>query len=85
VKDLARIYIKAGDGGDGSVHFLHGKYQPKGGPDGGDGGDGGDIVLVADENMDNLVEFNFKRNLLSKTETTAGVKTCTAKIPTQSK
>lgn len=64
VKDLARIYIKAGDGGDGSVHFLHGKYQPKGGPDGGDGGDGGDIILVADENMPNLVEFNFKKKFV---------------------
>jgi len=66
VKDLARIYIKAGDGGDGSVHFLHGKYQPKGGPDGGDGGAGGDIILVADENMANLVEFNFKKKFIVK-------------------
>lgn len=61
MKDLARIYIKAGDGGDGSVHFLHSKYQPKGGPDGGNGGDGGDVILVADENIDNLVEFNFRK------------------------
>lgn len=66
MKDLARIYIKAGDGGDGSVHFLHGKYQPKGGPDGGDGGAGGDIMLVADENMPNLVEFNFKKKFIVK-------------------
>lgn len=66
VKDLARIYIKAGDGGDGSVHFHHGKYQPKGGPDGGDGGDGGDVILVADENMQNLVEFNFKKKFIVK-------------------
>jgi GTP-binding protein len=64
MKDLARIHIKAGNGGDGSVHFLHGKYQPKGGPDGGDGGDGGDVILVADENMQNLVEFNFKKNYI---------------------
>lgn len=66
VKDLARIYVKAGDGGDGSVHFHHGKYQPKGGPDGGDGGDGGDIILVADENIPNLVEFNFKKKFIVK-------------------
>ena len=64
MKDLARIYIKAGDGGDGSVHFLHSKYQPKGGPDGGDGGSGGDIILVADENIPNLVEFNFKKKFI---------------------
>ena len=66
MKDLARIYIKAGDGGDGAVHFLHGKYQPKGGPDGGDGGDGGDVILVADENMQNLVEFNFQKKFIVK-------------------
>jgi len=66
MKDLARIYVKAGDGGDGSVHFLHGKYQPKGGPDGGDGGDGGDIILVADENIPNLIEFNFKKKFIVK-------------------
>jgi GTP-binding protein len=66
MKDLARIYIKAGDGGDGSVHFLHGKYQPKGGPDGGDGGSGGDVILLADENMQNLVEFNFKKKFVVK-------------------
>lgn len=66
MKDLARIYVKAGDGGDGSVHFLHGKYQPKGGPDGGDGGDGGDVILVADENRQNLVEFNFEKKFVVK-------------------
>lgn len=64
MKDLARIYVKAGDGGKGSAHFLHGKYQPKGGPDGGDGGDGGDIILVADENIQNLVEFNYKKRFV---------------------
>lgn len=66
MKDLARIYVKAGDGGDGSVHFLHAKYKPLGGPDGGDGGKGGDIILVADENMDNLVEFNFQKKFVVK-------------------
>ncbi len=64
MKDLARIYVKAGDGGDGSVHFLHGKYQPKGGPDGGDGGKGGDVYIVADENMENLVPFNFQKKFV---------------------
>lgn len=48
------------------MHFLHGKYQPKGGPDGGDGGDGGDVILVADENMANLVEFNFQKKFIVK-------------------
>ena len=66
MKDLARIYIKAGDGGDGSVHFRHEKYAPKGGPDGGDGGKGGDVILVADENIPTLVEFNFKKRFVAK-------------------
>jgi len=66
MKDLARIYIKAGDGGDGSAHFLHGKYTPKGGPDGGDGGSGGDIILEADENVANLVEFNYTKRFVVK-------------------
>lgn len=66
MKDLARIYVKGGDGGDGSVHFLHSKYQPKGGPDGGDGGKGGDVILVADENIDNLVEFNYKKRFVAE-------------------
>lgn len=66
MKDLARIYVKAGDGGNGSVHFLHAKYKPLGGPDGGDGGKGGDVILVADRNMDNLVEFNFQKTFVVK-------------------
>lgn len=66
MKDLARIYVKAGDGGDGSVHFLRTKYQPKGGPDGGDGGKGGDVILLADENIDNLVEFNYKKRFIAE-------------------
>lgn len=66
MKDLARIYIKAGDGGDGSAHLRHEKYAPKGGPDGGDGGKGGDVILIADENVENLVEFNFKKRFIAK-------------------
>ena len=43
--DQAKIYIKAGDGGDGAVSFHREKYVAAGGPDGGDGGKGGDIVF----------------------------------------
>jgi GTPase len=46
--DRARLWVQAGRGGDGSIHFRREKYVPKGGPDGGDGGEGGDVVLVAD-------------------------------------
>ncbi len=66
MKDLARIYVKAGDGGDGIVHFRREKYIPKGGPDGGDGGRGGDVVLEADENIDDLIAFNYEKKFEAK-------------------
>ena len=47
--DIAKIFIKAGDGGDGAVAFHREKYVASGGPDGGDGGRGGNIVFVADD------------------------------------
>ena len=46
--DRAKIYIKAGDGGDGCTSFYTEKYVPNGGPDGGDGGDGGNIVIAVE-------------------------------------
>jgi len=61
MKDLARITIKAGDGGSGKVSFRHEKFAAKGGPDGGDGGKGGDVIILADENLESLIEFNFKK------------------------
>lgn len=66
MKDLARIYIKAGDGGSGKLSFRHEKFAAKGGPDGGDGGKGGDVIIQADENMENLVPFNFKKKYLAE-------------------
>lgn len=66
MKDLARIRVKAGDGGNGSVHFRREKYVPKGGPDGGDGGNGGSVFLVGDENVDSLIEFNYRREYEAK-------------------
>jgi GTPase len=52
--DRARIEVRGGRGGDGSLSFRREKYVPKGGPDGGDGGDGGDVVLVADADLRDL-------------------------------
>lgn len=55
--DRARIYIRAGKGGDGHVSFRREKYVPDGGPDGGDGGKGGDIVFVVDEGLNTLADY----------------------------
>lgn len=59
--DRVKIKIKAGDGGDGSLSFLRTKLTMKGGPDGGDGGKGGDIVFRANEGMNTLYNFRFKK------------------------
>ena len=64
--DEARIYVKAGDGGDGAVSFHREKYVAAGGPDGGDGGKGGDVVFVVDDNMSNLIDFRYKRKYVAE-------------------
>jgi GTP-binding protein len=57
--DRARIWVKAGDGGNGSASFRREKYVPRGGPDGGDGGRGGNIYLRARANLTSLLPFQF--------------------------
>jgi GTPase len=59
--DEAFIRVEAGDGGSGCVSFRREKYIPKGGPDGGDGGDGGSVYLVADTNLNTLVDLRYQR------------------------
>ena len=59
--DEVEIRAEAGDGGNGIVSFRREKYIPKGGPDGGDGGDGGDVYLLADENLNTLIDYQFER------------------------
>lgn len=59
--DEADIRVEAGDGGNGVVGFRREKYVPDGGPDGGDGGDGGSVYLVADENLNTLIDYRFER------------------------
>ncbi|MDR8389739.1 GTPase ObgE [Aliifodinibius sp. S!AR15-10] len=59
--DYAKIYLTAGSGGDGSVHFRREKYVPRGGPDGGDGGDGGDIILVGNEQLNTLLDLRYRK------------------------
>ena len=64
--DVAKIKLKAGDGGNGAVSFHREKYVAAGGPDGGDGGKGGDIIFVADSNLSTLADFRYKRKYIAK-------------------
>ena len=57
--DRARVWVKAGDGGNGSASFRREKYVPRGGPDGGDGGRGGTVSLRAKSNLTSLLPFQF--------------------------
>lgn len=59
--DIAKIHIKAGDGGDGAVSFHREKYVAAGGPDGGDGGRGGSVLFQGDSNLSTLADFRYKR------------------------
>ncbi len=63
--DTAKIYVKAGDGGNGAVSFHREKYVAAGGPDGGDGGRGGDIVFEVDTSISTLVSFRYKRKYVA--------------------
>jgi GTPase len=61
--DTAKVFVQAGRGGDGAVSFRHEIYVDKGGPDGGDGGKGGDVIFVATENLNTLVDYRYKPEL----------------------
>lgn len=60
--DKVRIFVKAGNGGNGAVSFHTEKYVPNGGPDGGDGGKGGDVIFVASSSVNTLSEFYYKKH-----------------------
>ncbi len=87
--DEAIIRVEAGDGGSGCVSFRREKYVPDGGPDGGDGGDGGGVYLLADENLNTLIDYRFERfhraergeNGRSRDCTGAGGKDLVLKVP----
>ena len=59
--DEAKIFVKAGDGGNGCVAFRREKYVPRGGPSGGDGGHGGSIYLEANSNDNTLLRYRYNR------------------------
>ncbi len=58
--DHTKISIKAGDGGDGSLHFRREKFAPFGGPDGGDGGRGGSVYFEASHNLNTLIDYRYR-------------------------
>jgi GTP-binding protein len=77
--DMAKIFIKSGDGGNGAVSFRREKYAPKGGPDGGDAGKGGDIIFVVDSNMRTLLDFRYKRQHKAERGQDGGISNCFGK------
>ncbi|MCL2164249.1 MAG: GTPase ObgE [Oscillospiraceae bacterium] len=77
--DSAKIFLKAGNGGDGRVSFRREKYVPAGGPDGGDGGRGGDVVFVGDSGMHTLRDFRYKRNYRAQDGADGEPRNCTGK------
>ena len=60
--DQVKIYIKAGNGGDGSPSFRREKFIEFGGPDGGDGGKGGSIILKAEQNLNTLIDYRYQQH-----------------------
>ena len=65
--DQTKIYIRAGDGGAGSVSFRREKFIEFGGPDGGDGGKGGDVVLECADGLNTLIDFRYQQHFKAKT------------------
>ena len=74
--DHARITLRAGSGGDGIVTFRREKYVPAGGPSGGDGGKGGNVVLVADSNLQTLLDFKFRQLICAEDGCRGGPNKC---------
>lgn len=64
--DKAKIYIKAGNGGNGAISFRREKYIAAGGPDGGDGGHGGNVIMRVHEGISTLMDFRYKRKYVAE-------------------
>ena len=74
--DRAKVYLKAGKGGDGHVSFRREMYVPNGGPDGGDGGKGGDVIFVVDPGLNTLTDFRHVRKYKAEDGEESGKKNC---------
>ena len=75
--DKARIYVEAGNGGDGMSSFRREKFVEKGGPNGGNGGRGGNVILRADNSLNTLIDFRYKRKFIAKSGDKGGVSNMT--------
>lgn len=87
--DEAKIYLKSGDGGPGSVSFRREKYVEFGGPDGGNGGRGGDVIFEVRRDLNTLIDFRYQQHFkaqngqhgMGKMRTGAGGKDCIIHVP----
>ena len=77
--DIATIFVKAGNGGDGAISFHTEKYVANGGPDGGDGGKGGDVIFVAEDTSATLIDFRYAKHFRAEDGEKGGAKNCTEK------
>ncbi|MEF8715981.1 MAG: GTPase ObgE [Accumulibacter sp.] len=77
--DEAKILVGAGDGGNGIASFRREKYEPEGGPDGGDGGHGGNVHVLADRNVNTLIEYRYTRRFRAKRGENGGSSDCYGK------
>jgi len=77
--DKVKIYVKAGNGGNGATSFRREKYVPNGGPDGGDGGKGGNVVIRVDDSLNTLVDYRFGKHFRAEDGGKGEPKNCTGK------
>ncbi|MFJ5298391.1 Obg family GTPase CgtA [Pseudomonas sp. SLFW] len=77
--DEVSIRVKAGDGGNGCMSFRREKFIENGGPNGGDGGDGGSIYMIADENLNTLVDYRYTRHFDAERGSNGGSTDCTGR------
>ena len=77
--DVAKIHLKAGNGGNGAATFHREKYVASGGPDGGEGGRGGSIICKVDDNLSTLADFRYKRKYVAEDGEKGGACRCTGK------